>query len=585
MATVEQQRALALAQARMRAQQVQGGKSFVDNFIVDPLASIGAGVAERKAGIQQAFASPEQQRELGKEVAKAQQFQQQRGMTGTIGGIIGRDVLAPVAAGVGFTNPLSAGALLTAGGVGAGLGYTTPSVNEQTAGERRLNAGLGFGFGLGGQTVGGVVSRLLERGAGAAARGVGAAPEVPSPALAAERVGETLRGQYGAARQATKGAYEAVEQAGEMIDPQDIQNVFLPQMQSSYLKARPDIAGFKQLGVQMPEISAQTALRAIDKPSPEGVLGIIELAAKQNKPVPVSLLETARKTAVQGGSALDPATAMPFQVLKQGYDTAEQLLPNPSVLQQTARAARSAQGQIFENPQEIARIVGAGVPEAQFTPPTGEQILQTIVGAGAKGKAGAGKVVDDVLAAAGPEAPLVRADLRQAVIARAYTTAGESPAQLAKELNKIVTQNESLAKRLFTADELKLIGKGAEGSSVQRFTETFARPATFTGGGALGLLGSGLTAAGVAPAVGGPLAFLGGAAALGTAAARQSARDSAALSMGGLLRELGVQSQAPAMFSRVASPAAAGVATIPAQGAFTRQRQPVRIDISPTRMR
>lgn len=551
MATVEQQRALALAQARMRAQQVQGNKSFLDSFVVDPLASIGAGVAERKAGIQQAFSTPERQRELGQEVAKAQQFQQRRGLTGTIGGVIGRDVLAPVAAGAAFLNPLGLPALLTAGGVGAGLGYTTPSVNEQTSGERGLNAALGGTLGIGGQAVGGVLSRLLERGGAAVARGIGAAPEVPSPALAAERVGETLRGQYGAAREATRNAYQAVEQAGEVIQPQDIQNVFVPQLQRAYQEVAP----------------------IIPKSGPLAILRAAETTAKQGKPVPVNVLESLRKEAVLGATALDPAAAQPFQAMKRAYDLAEQSLPNPSVLQQAARASRLAQGQIFETPQEVARIVGAGVPESQFTPPTGEQILQTVIGAAAKGKAGAGKVVDDVFAAAGQDAPLVKADLRQAVIARAYTTAGESPEQLAKELNKIVTQNESLAKRLFTEGELKLIGKGAEGSSVQRFVDTFARPATFTGGGALGLLGSGLTAAGVAPAISGPLATIGGLAALGTATARQSARDSAAINMGGLLRELGVQSQAPSILSRLSAPAASGLATIPAQGAFTRQRR------------
>lgn len=516
-------------------------RTTVETFITDPLASIGAGVAERKAGIQQAFSSPQEQERLGQEVQRAREFQERRGLTGAIGGAIGRDVLAPVAAGAAFLNPLSAGALGTAALTGAGLGYTAPSIGAQTQGERNLNAATGAAFGLGGQTVGGVVSRLLERGGGAVARAIGGAPEVPSPAQAASRVGEALRSQYGAAREATRQAYQAVEQAGETISPEAVANVFVPQLRQAYQQVAP----------------------VIPKSGPLSILRGAEKVAQSGQPVPVSVLESLRKEAVLGGMDVNPASAFPFQQMRQAYDVAEQALPNPSALQQAARAARSSQGQLFETPQEVARIVGEVAP-------TGEEILQTVIGAGAKGKAGAGRVIDDVLAAAGPQAPTVQADLRQAIISRAFNAGGEDAGKLAKELNKIVSQNESLAARIFSPEEIKTIGQASKGSAMERFAETIARPATYTGGGVLGLLGGGLTAAGVAPGVGGPLALLGGTAALGAAAARQSARDQAALSMGGLLRELGVQSQAPGILSRFASPATGGITTIPAQGAFTR---------------
>lgn len=548
MATIEQQRAMALASARMRAQQ-QPQRSAFQSYVVDPYASIGAGIEERLAGVQQAFSSPERQKELGKRVEAARKFQEQRGTAGKIGGIIGRDVLAPVVATLPFANPLGAGALLTATGVGAAQGYTAPTLDAQTAGERNLNAITSGALGAVGQITGGVISRLLERGGSglmrAGGRALGMADNAPSSAQAAERVGEALRSQYGAARTATRGAYEAVEQAGEVVNPQDIAEVFVPQLRQAYQEVAP----------------------IIPKAGPLAILQAAEKAAKAGQPVPVSALETLRKEAVLGAMASDPAAALPFQTMRRAYDVAEQMLPNPSTLQQAARAARATQGQLFETPQEVARIVGAGIPEAQFVPPTGEQILQTVIGAGSKGKAGAGKVVDEVLAAAGDAAPAVRADLRQAVIARAYTTSGEDAAKLAKELNKIVSQNESLAKRLFNADELKLISQGAEGSAVQRFVDTIARPAQYTGGGLAGL---GLLGASLAPAVSGPAAILGGATMIGTQAARQSASDAAAINMGGLLRELGVRTQAPGVLSRLMAPSAAGLLSVPGQTAFTR---------------
>lgn len=525
-------------------------RTVLETYVVDPFTSMGAGVVERVAGVRQAFSSQAEQERLGKQVQEARQFQEERGLPGKLGGIIGRDVLGPLAATVGFANPLSAGALTAAGLSGATMGYTAPSVGAQTQGERTLNAATSGAFGLAGQGVGGVISRLLERGGGAISRAVAGTQETPSPAQAAERVGEALRNQYSAAREATRSAYDAVEHAGETISSQDVQNVFLPQLKQAYQQIAP----------------------LIPKSGPLEIIKGAEKAAKSGQPTPVKTLESLRKEAVLGGMSADPATAFPFQVMRKAYDVAEQSLPNTSTLQQAARMARASQGSLFETPQEVARIVGAGVPENQFVAPTGEEILQTVIGAGAKGKAGAGRVIDSILDAAGTSANTVKSDLRQAVIARAYNAAGEDAGKLAKELNKIVSQNESLAGRIFTFDEVKTIGKAAKGSAIARFAETIARPATYTGGGALGLLGGGLTAAGVAPGVGGPLAILGGATALGAAAARQSARDSAALSMGGLLRELGVQSQAPGIMSRVIAPTASGLLTVPAQSAFTRQK-------------
>jgi hypothetical protein len=300
----------------------------------------------------------------------------------------------------------------------------------------------------------------------------------------------------------------------------------------------------------------------LPKAGPLGILRGAEKVAQQGQPVPVSVLESLRREAVLGASDINPASAQPFQVMKRAYDVAEQALPNPSVLQQTARAARATQGRLFDDPVEIARIV---------TNPnlSGEELLNTMIGAGAKGKAGASRVLDDVFNAVGPAADTVKADLRQAVISRAYTTAGEDAGMLAKELNKIVAQNDSLAARLFTKDELATIGKASKGSAIDKFAQTFARPATYTGGGLAGL---GLAGSTLAPAAGATAATIGGLGALGALTARQSAADSAALTMAPLLRSIGVQANTPSVLSRLTAPAGAGLFTVPAQGAFTQQR-------------
>jgi hypothetical protein len=419
-----------------------------------------------------------------------------------------------------------------------------------TQGERVMSAAVSAPTAVVGQITGGVLGRGLEKAGRGVVGMLGRADDaIPSPALASERVGEALRGQYGAARQATQDAYKAVEQAGEVISPQDIQNVFVPQLRKAYQEVAP----------------------IIPKAGPQAILRGAERAATSGQPIPVSVLESLRKEAVMGSMDLNPASAMPYQTMKRAYDIAEQSLPKPSVLQQAARQARTAQGSLFETPQDVARIVGAGIPEAQFTPPTGEQILQTIIGAGAKGKAGAANVIDDVLNAAGDSAPQVKFDIKQALVSRAYTKAGEDPAKLAKELNKLVSQNESLAKRIFTKAEVKSITKAAQGSFTQRFTETIARPAMYTGGGILGMLGTGAAAAGLVPALSGPALVLGGASLLGSLAARQGAADAAALSVGPMLRSIGIQSQVPGVVSRLLAPATGGMATIPAQGSFNRQ--------------
>jgi len=432
------------------------------------------------------------------------------------------------------------GALLTAGGVGALQGYTTPATGAQTTGERGLNAGLSGAFGAGGQLAGGLLGRLLERAGGAAKNALIGAPDVPSPMQAAGRVGEAIRGQAEAANQTTTQAYKAVEKAGETVSAQDIQNVFLPQLRQAYQEVAP----------------------IIPKSGPLGILRGAEKVAEQGQSIPVSVLESLRKEAVLGAKDINPASAQPFQVMKRAYDTAEQMLPNPSVLQQTARAARASQGRLFEDPIEIARIVTR--PDL-----SGEELLNTMIGAGTKGKAGSSRVIDDVFNAVGDLAPTVKSDLRQAVVARAYTLAGEDAAKLAKEMNKLVGQNESLAARLFTKDELATIGKASKGSAIDKFAQTFARPATYTGGG---LAGVGLLGASLSPVAGATAATVGGLGALGALGARQSAADSAALAMSPLLRSIGVQTNTPGLLSRFMAPTAGGLLSIPAQGAFTQPR-------------
>lgn len=524
-------------------------KSILQTYVTDPFASMGAGVAERYYGVRQALDQGNQD-QFADEIAKARKFQEERGIGGTIGGVIGRDVLAPIAAGAAFANPLSWPAIGTAALTGGALGYTTPSEQPMTQGERTMSAIVSAPTAAVGQIGGALIGRGLEK----AGRGVvgmlgGVDDTVPSPALASERVGEALRGQYGSARQATRGAYEAVEQAGEAISPQDIQNVFVPKLRQAYQEVAP----------------------IIPKAGPLAILRGAENVAKSNQPIPVSVLESLRKEAVMGGMDLNPSSALPYQTMRAAYDVAEQSLPNPSALQQVARQARTAQGGLFENPQEVARIVGAGVPEAQFTPPTGEQILQTIIGAGAKGKAGAANVIDDVLNAAGEQAQQVKFDIKQALVSRAYTQAGEDPARLAKELNKLVSQNESLARRVFSKAEVKSIISAAKGTFTQKFAETVSRPAMYTGGGLLGLLGTGAAAAGLMPALSGPAMAIGTGSLIGSLAARQGAADAAALTVGPLLRSIGIQSQVPGVVSRLLGPSAAGITTIPAQGSFNRQ--------------
>lgn len=536
---------------RVLQQQFKPSQADSEGFPTRLLGSIGSGVSERVAGVRQAFASPEEQLRLGKEVERAQNFASERGLTGTIGNVIGRDVLGPLAAVIGFANPLGAGALGTAGLVGALQGYTTPSKVAQTSGERVLNAAVSAPAEVLGQAAGGLAGRYLERaGRGIVGKIMGSADDVPSPELAAQRVAEAVRGQSEMAKEATRNAYEAVKQAGETVSPQDIQNVIVPQLERAYQEVAP----------------------VIPKSGPLAILQGAKKLSGGASAIPVSTLESLRKEAVLGAMASDPATAYPYQTMRKAFDVAEQSLPNPSQLQQTARGFRQVQGSLYENPAEVARIVST--PNM-----SGEEILQTIIGAGSKGKAGASRVVDDVFAAARSDAPQVAQDLRQALVARAYTQAGEDASKTAKELQKLIRQNESLAQRILTPAEIKSIDDAAKGGTFS-FMESIARPATYTGGGLVGLGTTGAAlgiGSGAAPALAG-LGVL-------TLAARQSGADATALALSPLMRDIGINLSTPSVLSRALAPTAGGLATVPMQGAFTDQNKgKIRIPVSPTIM-
>lgn len=128
-------------------------------------------------------------------------------------------------------------------------------------------------------------------------------------------------------------------------------------------------------------------------------------------------------------------------------------------LYQTARGLRARFGKEFENDKLLAKIV----TDETLTP---ENVSNIIFGAGAvKGKQSTVNLIDSIYKAAGDNKPVVQEQLKSAALDRIFTrslsqqiTATGEPiisfAKLNTELKGLLTRNASLAKKIFTQEEI-----------------------------------------------------------------------------------------------------------------------------------